>query len=240
MRSNLLRKGWMLLLIGLAGCAGAEVSGPTQTAPIFGQRPSQIIVYPFATNSSQVTLNQSIFQRAYRDVSDENVDAQQQQIADNTAQNVCLEIVTKLNQKGYNAICQQRGVRPGENVLVVDGEFTDMSEGNRVRRMVIGFGAGASVLDTQVYVDQTLAGGGLNHVLSFTTHADSGKMPGAVVTGPAGAAAGGATAAATLGANVAAGGVKAYTSAFGYLGDKTAEQIVDAIDKYLSQQGSNG
>ncbi|HJZ96751.1 MAG TPA: hypothetical protein VKE70_09585 [Candidatus Solibacter sp.] len=52
-----------------------------------------------------------------------------------------------------------------------------------------------------------------------------------------GAAAGGAAAAATLGANVAFGGVKTVTSSTGYLADKTSDQIVIALTNYFSQQG---
>ncbi len=238
MRLKLLEQGLVLFAVALAGCAGATVTQETQSAPLSSAPPSQIVVYPFATNPSEVTLNQSIFQRAYRDMSSENVDTQQQQIADDTAQNVCLEVVTKLNQKGYNAICQKRGIAPGNgNVLVVDGEFTDISEGNRLQRMVVGFGMGASLLDTNVYVYQPFPDGGQHQVLSFNTHADSGKMPGVAITGPGGAAAGGSAAAATLGANLAAGGAKTYTSSTGFLGDKTAEQIVDALQKYFVQQG---
>jgi hypothetical protein len=127
---------------------------------------SQIVVYPFATNPDEVTLNSSILQREYRDISGANADEQQAQIAGLTAQNVCLAVVNALAKKGYNALCQKRGAPPGNgNVLVVDGEFTDINEGNRLRRMVIGFGAGASVLDTNVYAYQPAPGGGQQRAL---------------------------------------------------------------------------
>lgn len=61
-------------------------------------------------------------------------------------------------------------------------------------------------------------------------------MPGAGITGPAGAAAGGAAAGASLAANVAAGGVKNVTSSTGFLADKTAKQIVDQVSAYYAQQ----
>ena len=228
----------VLSLAVLAGCAGATVSQETESAPVTNSAPSQIVVYPFATNPDEVTLNSGILQREYRDISGANVDEQQAQIAKLTAQNVCLQVVNALTKRGYNALCQKRGMAPGGgNVLVVDGDFTDINEGNRLRRMVIGFGVGASVLDTNVYVYQPAPGGGQHQVLSFNTHADSGEMPGVAVTGPAGAAAGGAAAAATIGANVAAGGVRTYRSTIDFLGDKTAQQIDDALIKYFQQQG---
>jgi Domain of unknown function (DUF4410) len=119
--------------------------------------------------------------------------------------------------------------------VIVDGQFTDINEGNRLRRLVIGFGAGASTLDTSVQLFQR-TGESSSQVLGFTTHADSGKMPGAAVTGPAGAAAGG-SAAAIVGTNAAVGGAKTYTSSAGFLADKTSTQIVDSITQYFAQHG---
>jgi len=235
---SLLRAIGLICLAALVGCAGASVSQETQSAPVTNAPPTQIVVYPFATNPNEVSLNSSPLQRAYRNISGADTSAEEAKLADDTAQNVCLEVVTALSQKGYNALCQKRGIPPGSgNIMVVDGEFTNISEGNRLRRMVIGFGAGASVLDSNVYVSQLAPAGGQQQVLSFNTHADSGKMPGVAITGPAGAAAGGAAAAATVGANVAASGAKTYTSSTGYLGDKTATQIVDALMKYFQAQG---
>jgi hypothetical protein len=169
-------------------------------------------------------------------MSGENENASQHALALDTAQKVCLEVVTTLQKKGWSAICQNRGTPiAGDNVLFVDGEFTDINEGNRLRRMVIGFGAGASVLDTTVQMYQR-TNQGSRQVLEFTTHADSGKMPGAAVMAPVGAAAG-AGAAATVGVNAAAGGVKSVTSSTGFLADKTATQVVDRLTSYFAQNG---
>jgi hypothetical protein len=237
MRSRIFNRLYVVLAVAIAGCAGASVTQQSQSAPVNAAPPTQIVVYPFAVDASDVTLNQGIVQRLYRNASGENQNVQQSQIAHETAQNVCLEVVSALTQKGYSAICQKRGVPlTGNNVVLVDGEFTDISEGNRLRRMVIGLGAGASVLETSVQMYHRTDEGS-NQLLEFATHADSGKMPGAGITGPAGAAAGGAAAAVSLGVNVAAAGVKTHTSATGYLGDKTAAQIVDKITQYFGQQG---
>ena len=239
LKSTFAKRLSLLLVLALAGCAGAKVGQEVQTAmPANNAPPTQIVVYPFAVDSSDVQLNSGILQRAYRSMSDANVDAQQAQIAHETAQNVCLQIVTKLSQKGYNALCQKRGIAPGSgNIMVIEGEFTDIDQGNQLRRLVIGLGVGASKLDTDVYLYQPNGEGGLSQLMAFNTHAESGKMPGAGITGPAGAAAGGAAAFATLGANVAMGGAKTYTSQTNFLGDKTADQIVDQIMKYYQQQG---
>jgi hypothetical protein len=236
MKLSGVERSYFLFAIALLGCAGASVSQQSQSAPINNTRPSQIVVYPFAVDTSEVILNQSVVQRAYRSMSNEDESAQQKKIARDTAHNICVQVAASLSQKGYSSVCQERGIPVlGSNVIVVDGEFTNISEGNRLRRLVIGFGVGASMLDSNVNVFQKTAEGTLQ-ILDFTTHADSGKMPGAALMGPAGAAAGG-SAVAVVGANAAVGGVKTYASSTGFLVDKTVDQVVQTLTRYYAQQG---
>jgi hypothetical protein len=233
---NRINLWYLLLALALAGCAAAKVTEESQNLPINNTRPTQIVIYPFAVDSAEVTLNQSIVQRAYRSMSNQDTSLQQAKIAHETAHNICDEVAANLRKNGFQALCQERGTPlTGSNVVVVDGEFTNINEGNRLRRLVIGFGAGASVLDSSVEVFQKTTDG-TRQIMDFTTHADSGKMPGAAVTGGAGAAAGG-SAAVIVGANAAIGGAKTYSSATGYLADKTADQIVQTLTQYYAQQG---
>ncbi len=237
MRSKILSRIYVVLAVATFGCAGAHVTQESSAAPISATPPSAVVVYPFAVSASDVSLNSSIFQVAYRNMTDENQTAQQQDIARQTAQNICVQVAANLTGKGINTTCLQRGVPPtGNNVLILDGQFTDISEGNRLRRMVIGLGAGASKVDTVVQVIQKTDQGS-TEIIDFATNADSGYMPGAGITGPAGAAAGGATAAASLGVNLAAGGVKNITSSTGYLVDKTTDQNVQQVYNYYTRQG---
>jgi hypothetical protein len=233
---TLARRLYLLLAIALAGCASATVAEQSQNAPIANARPTRIIVYPFAVNAEEVTLNQSIVQRAYRSLSNQDTTLAQAKIAHETAHNICDKIAANLSKNGYQADCLERGTPiAASNVVVIDGEFTNINEGNRLRRLVIGFGAGASVLDSNVAVFQK-TGEGSRQILDFTTHADSGKMPGAAVTGGAGAAAGG-SAAVIVGANAVMGGAKSYSSSTDYLADKTADQVAKTVTEYYTQQG---
>jgi hypothetical protein len=240
----------VFLALALNGCAGQPIYLPThgllagasssaaqiKSAPIASGAPRHIVVFPFATSSSDVTLNQGIGARFYRNWSREDQSASQAQLAQSVARNMCVQVATSLAGKGWNAACQPRGTPlAGANVLIIDGAFSDISEGNRLRRMVIGLGAGASMVDTQVGLYQ-YSNGDSRQLVTFTTHADSGKMPGAGITAPVGAAAGAATVA-TVGVNVAAGGVKTMTSSMAYLAKQSAKEIVAQSNQYLSQQG---
>jgi hypothetical protein len=230
------RRAYLLGVLVLAGCASAAVTQQAQRAPADYDRPSQIVIYPFAANPAEVTLNQSIIQKAYRGATGDNQNADQLQIAHDTAQAICQQVVSDLTSEGYNAICAQRGTFvAGGNILIVDGALTNISEGNRLRRLVIGFGTGASTLDSNVSMYQRI-GGNLNQVLAFSTHADSGKMPGAAVMAPVGVAAGGG-AAAVVGMNAAVGGAKTYSSSTSSLAKKTSDQIVKTVTDYTARAG---
>jgi hypothetical protein len=85
-------------------------------------------------------------------------------------------LVQDLIDKGISA----RRLAPGESLpstgWVVRGVFTEVREGNRLRRAVIGFGAGKTELQVLVYLDD-LANGAPRPFAEFNTSADSGDKP---------------------------------------------------------------
>jgi hypothetical protein len=109
--------------------------------------------------------------------------------------------------------------------------------------LIIGFGSGSSTLDTDVSVVPRTQQAN-RQLLQFSTHANSGKMPGVLVTGAPGAAVGGSAAVASLGVNATMGAVKAHKSSMGSLmgslADSTADQIVDHLMQNFLQQGWSG
>ena len=64
---------------------------------------------------------------------------------------------------------------------IIRGVFTEVDEGNRLRRAVIGFGAGETKLNLYVAVDD-LSSNAVQPFYSFDTTKGSGKMPGAIIT----------------------------------------------------------
>ncbi|MBV8361466.1 MAG: DUF4410 domain-containing protein, partial [Deltaproteobacteria bacterium] len=205
--------------------------------PVSNGRPSTIYVYPFAVTAQEVTLNQGFFQKTYRDVTDSNQGQSQVQLADQTANALADEMVEQLQALGFVASKIARGTQvSGQNVLIVDGSFTDINQGNRLRRMVIGLGSGQSNLNAQVQVYQ-MANGTSMQIMNFATQANSGSMPGAALTAPAGAAVGGTAAAVSLGLNLAAGAGKTYTSAMSVMAQRSAKQAVAYMSQYFASQG---
>jgi hypothetical protein len=206
-----------------AGCASATVSHEKVTPAVGPAPPARIVVYPFATTPAEVTLNQNIVQQAYRELSGANVSEEQARVADQAATDICMEIVSILRQKGSNAVCRKRGSRPGPgSVLIVDGEFTEVNQGDSATRLVIGLGVGAAVVNTNVRVYQMPGNNTQYQILSFKTEAHSGSVLGVALSGPVGLT-GGATSSSS-----------ALTKE---LGDKTAHQIADALFRYFVAQG---
>jgi len=80
---------------------------------------------------------------------------------------------------------QARRLRSGEAVpgegWLVRGVFTSVQEGNQLHRAVVGFGAGRTDLQVLVAIDD-LTDGAPKPMYSVETKADSGKLPGAVIT----------------------------------------------------------
>src|SRR5208282_462831 len=149
----------LLLAIAIAGCAGASVTPQDQSAPATASRPSTVFVYDFAVTSQQVTLNSGFFQKTYEKATDANLEQQQVALADQTAQALSYQLVAELQAMGLYAIRLPRGTpASGNNILVVDGQFTDIDQGNKLRRMVIGLGVGQSKLDANAQVYQVVNG----------------------------------------------------------------------------------
>lgn len=97
---------------------------------------------------------------------------------------------------------------PGSpHILLVQGEFTEINQGNRTKRVLLGFGKGAS--DVQAHVTVSLTTEQQPIVLvEFNVKSQSGKKPGAAATVGAGAATMGTVSAGSAAAGVAAGGAE--------------------------------
>jgi hypothetical protein len=243
MRAHLVRHEFsrsrflLVFAIGLAGCAGASVAPGLNNQAMSNSRPSTVYVYPFAAGTSEVTLNQGLFQVAYRQLADSNQDQSQLDLAHQTASVLADAMVQRLEALGFTASRVARGTQvSGDNILIVDGQFLNINEGNRLRRLVVGLGAGEATLDSQVQVYQ-MANGVSQQIMEFNVNANSGQMPGAAFTAPAGAAVGGAAAAASLGMNLAAGGAKTLTSSTTVMAQRSAKQTVAYMSQYFATQG---
>lgn len=183
----------LVTLCGL-GCKSAHVTAERELAPAPAAKPVVVYVADFEIGvvkhedgilSGRPGPVGRIGQRLYGTSSDSA--ARAQQIVDLMANS----LVKDLAKSGFNAL----RLPPGQSVpaagWLVRGLFTEVEEGNRLRRAMIGFGEG----QTDIQVVTTIADlsqGPPKPLYEIATDAASGNKPGAaptLVLGPYGAAA---------------------------------------------------
>jgi uncharacterized protein DUF4410 len=220
----------------VAGCAQTEIRSQGETMQQNLPAPGRVLVYNLAVNAEEVTANQSIVAREIAAQSSESSFQQATEIGHQAADAFATDLVAELLKTGLNAQRATRETTIYQNDVLVLGHFIDVNEGNRLRRLVIGFGAGASDVDAQIFVSQE-ASGRKRELLEFATHADSGEMPGAAVTMGAGAAAQGGMTAGVAAANVAVSGVKTYRSETAQLAGRAGNKAAGFIARFAANEG---
>ncbi len=90
-------------------------------------------------------------------------------------------LVKALQDKSIPAQRLYSGTSLPSKGWVIRGQFLEVDEGNRLRRAVIGFGAGAAEMQLEVEVTD-LRSGGDAPFLVFGTNKKAGKGPGAIIS----------------------------------------------------------
>ena len=132
-----------LFLITLAlavGCASSKLS-PTQTASSEQiPQPGVLLVYDFAVGPDDVVVDTlgHEFQSEATELTKE------QKTAYATAASLSEQLVEKLTKRGIAAERSDDGRVPPLHAIVIKGQFLTINKGSRVKRMVIGFGAGST------------------------------------------------------------------------------------------------
>ena len=109
--------------------------------------------------------------------------------------------------------------------LIVEGQFVAIHEGDETKRILIGFGRGASDIKTHVTVS-SLVQGHPTVVLEFNLSSKSGKKPGAVATMGVGSVAVGA----------AAGGVSDRKSTVEADASRMAKLVAKQLETFMVEQ----
>jgi hypothetical protein len=225
----------LVLLTGMSACARTAVRPQQQTTLTGFPRPQRVLVYDFAATEDDVKRNQSIIARVVDSASTTTERERKLDVAHQVVARMAEDLVAGINDLGLPAQRAFASTPVSNGDLLILGQFLNVDEGNRLRRLVVGFGAGGSTVDTQVLVYQASARGD-DKLLEFATHADSGKMPGAAATMGAGSAAQGGVTAGMAAANVAVSGVKGYRSAVEGMAGRSADQAVAYLSEFFARQ----
>jgi len=121
-----------------------------------------------------------------------------------------------------------------ETDLSIDGRIVSVDEGSPLRRLLIGLGSGASTMTVRVQVFRAAQ---RQMLLEFTTHADSGRMPGAAATVPVSAAVPFGVGLGVSASGAVATGLTANGSTVGHMAAASADQAVRFLSEFFARQG---
>ncbi len=230
--SHRLTSLWLtsLAIVLALGCAKAKVDA-IQNAPFrFMMKPPVVLVYDFAVTPEEA-LTDSF--GAYSERAGE-AESKEIQIAHATAVSLSEQLVAKLQKRGIAAERALDNRAPPLHAFVVRGQFLEVDEGSRLKRMVIGFGAGSSKLVARVQVYQAVDWG-LRRIAEAEATASGSKAPGMAVPVGAGAALGSAATSAAV-----SGGMNVVREARGGMhadAGRMAEEIAKRAEAYYRSRG---
>jgi hypothetical protein len=214
----------LLALVAVAGCASTKVNEQTpMTAPGLA-RPNQIWVYHFVAAPSDMPADSSLAGQVGAPSTPPTPDELE------TGSRYGAMIAQKLVEDIQNMGMPATEAGPGSSPQVGDGVIRGYivsteggGAGNMVKRMVIGFGAGTSEMDT-VVEGYVMTPQGLRRLGSGTLTSSGNKTPGLVV--PAAVA----IATANPVGLIVIGGLKVYGAASGRSGlEGRAKSTADEI-----------
>ncbi len=214
----------LFLVFNLAastGCTSAEV---IQVQDYHGepvQQPRNIYVYDFRIDDAQVLLAD--------DKGDPN------QLARDVARAFSLQIVKELEDFQIPIERRTGTFDVPENTLAIYGDLVAVDEGSAPKRVLIGFGSGATHLDTLVRL-YVRGPQGPEQVAEYNTTSQSGKKPGVLTTLPIGMAVQGLS----LMLLAIQGGVATVgelNSAVAGDAKETAEELSDSLKKLFDEHG---
>lgn len=174
----------------LLACSNAKIAGRQDIGTLPASKPSIVYVADFELDAESIQSEPGLLQRPHllgrgplgallpgRLGASDDPALRARELVDLMA----TSLVKDLGDAGVKA----RRLEPGESVpsagWLVRGLFTQVDEGNRLRRAVIGFGEGQTELQLSLAVDD-LAQGQPQPFYQLTTDANSGNLPGAAVT----------------------------------------------------------
>ena len=143
-------------------------------------------------------------------------------------------LVKEITKLGIPAVAAAQATPVAGPSLAIEGQFMTIDEGNRLRRAVVGFGAGASEVRTLVQVFET-TNAGHRLIEDFYTTVKSSRKPGLGPMGGVGAAAGRAASSAVVSTGV--GVATAHSQTVEGDAKNTAEEIAKTLKKLFVEQG---
>jgi hypothetical protein len=230
-----LRSAVVLALAATAAAACARTSVENVNRPAVGlPRPEIIVVHDFGITPGDVALDGAIGARLLRMAQETPASEQELKTGREVARIVTENLVKEISKLGIPAVSAAAATPVTGPSLAVEGHFISIQEGNRMRRMVVGFGAGASEVRTLVQLYETTAEGRRLFEDIYTTVKSSVK-PGMGPMVGVGAAAGRVATSALVSGGV--GVMSEHSQTVEGDAKHTADAITKVLKTFFADQG---
>jgi hypothetical protein len=169
---------YLSALVLVAGCATTKVT--SQQSLVTGQipRPNHILVYDFAATPDDIPSDSPVASQFVPPSTPPT--AEQLATGRQLGAEIATQLVQEIRNMGLPAERASRQTPLQLNDIMIRGYLLSIEEGSEVKRLAIGFGAGASELKTMVEGYQ-LTDRGLRKLGSGTLDAGGSKGPGAAL-----------------------------------------------------------
>jgi Domain of unknown function (DUF4410) len=224
--------GALALIVTVTGCASTKVKPISVSSGLESfPRPNRILVYDFAVSPDEVSLNSGPLARLRNSMSGRDQTEAELQVGREVAAALSEELVKHIRDLDLPAE-RVSGSQPfTEETLTIEGQFVSIDEGNRLRRMFVGFGLGNTEVKTLVQVYRGTHSGPYL-VQEFETSAEGSKLPGMGPMMGVGAAARGAVGLATA---AGVSGAARTAGEFRHTVEAAAGRTADILARHLAQ-----
>lgn len=222
--------GICALLMNLSGCASADVDQVVRAGGNL-PKPDFVEVHNFTTSHAEVQLDRGLSAKASRDMEGRTQTEEERRVGALVADAMTKHLVQELNKRGIRAYPAAGAPPRSAQTLAIAGQFISIDEGDRTKRVWVGFGLGGTQLHTRVsaYQNNQL-------VAQAQTSTTSSLKPGMLTSLGVGAATGGLGTAAAVGA----GGATVSEAFLGTVeadARRTAEAIAERIANAYAERG---
>jgi hypothetical protein len=219
-------------LIGTMACARASIDS-VEARPGRYAKPDLIVVYDFAVSSHEVALDTAVGAQIEQVLRGTPEVEQRLQRGREIAGLLTRDLVQEIGKFGIPTV-PASAATPARTALSIEGQILTVDEGNRLRRTMIGLGAGASEVRNLVQVYETTSAG-RNLLEDFYVTALSSRKPGLGPTAGAGAVVARAAETAVGGAVAGFAAERAQTVEADV--NAAAREIAKELRKFFAAQG---
>ena len=173
----------VFLLLPQGTGLAADTAGETAAKPSF--RPRLVYVTDFSLDSATDKEDKGLhgplqIRKRLRDRVDQ-ADETPEEKAGRIVDTLARSIVSELTDRNVHSQRLSGKSEPSSGTWLLEGEFVEYYEGDRMKKAVIGFGSGSSDMEVRVRLSEVM-NGGIRPIFDSTIEGKKNRLPGAAIT----------------------------------------------------------